>query len=567
MTSTAVDAADAGAPPRAVPAETVLAETVPAAHATMAELDGPAPCGAVPSLEEIVRPFAETRRGITFLDGSNRRTVTYAELAALAAAVAVRLRAAGVRPGDRVAGTADNDIDSVLLLMAVWSLGAAFVSLPPPSRRDAGRFAERFGGLLASCGCGFLVTGEPDSQLAARAGLRVIPAASLRGLPPLPRGAGDAQLGDIALIQFTSGSVSAPKGVAIGSRALARHAAVLRRTLEASPERDRVVSWLPLYHDMGLVTMFLMPLAMRGDLVLMPPASFAFGPARWLNTLARERGTLTAAPDFAYRMAATVPYDAGLDLSCVRVALNGGERINRRTLEEFHRATEPFGLRREAVFPCYGLAENVVGVTTKALDEPAFFGPDGHVSVGHPVAGVSVRAPEGPPAGPLQLKGEFLFEGYYTGDGFVPTAPGQWHDTGDEGFVRDGRLYVIGRRAEVVCVAGRNVFAEDVEAAVHDSQGADIRACAAFRLEGADQQFGLMLEVPPRPARTPGEIRALGAGARAAVREAVGVRVATVLLVRPGTIPRTTSGKVQRSHCRALQAEGQLARKLLAAVE
>ena len=534
----------------------------------MVELDGgPSAPGWLP-LEELVRPFGEHQRGITFLDGRHRQTLSYAELAGRAAAVAARLGEYGVRPGDRVAATAGNDLDSVLLLMGVWAAGAAFVSVPKPSQRDAGQFDQRFGGLLKSCDCGFLVTDEPEPGLAAHGGLRVVPAAALHDLPALTGGTPDLLVGDTALIQFTSGSVSAPKGVAINGVTLARHAEMLRRQFGVEADQDKIVSWVPLYHDMGLIAIFLQALTARADLVLMQPTAFAFGPARWLNTLAEEHGTFSAAPDFAYRMAAAVPYDAGLDLSRVRMLLSGGERVNWRSLQDFQRVTEPLGLRRDAVSPCYGLAENVVGVSSKRIGADPRLGPGDNVALGAPMPGVSVRAPQGLPPGPVLMRGDFLFDGYYTVDGYRPApAAGEWHDTGDDGFIADGELHVVGRRAEVVSMGGHNVFAEDVEAAVHDTGGADVRACAAFRLSTSGQQFGLMVEVPPRPARTPDEIEAIGARTRAAVRDALGVRVATVLLVRAGTIPRTTSGKVQRAHCRTLHAGGQLGRRLLAAVE
>ena len=537
----------------------------PAPQPVAEVLGSPVPAGAL-SLEQAVRPFGVTDRGITVIDGRHRQTLSYGELAARAAAVAEQLRGHGLRPGDRVAATADNDLDSVLLLLGIWSAGAAFVSVPRPSRRDTGQFAERFGALLASCGCGFVVD-EPGSKLAALAdvagGPRLIPAAALRDLPGSHRDE-PAEIGDLALIQFTSGSVSAPKGVAVSPRALATHTHMIGRESGIVPE-DRLVSWLPLYHDMGLVAMFLNALYHRADLVLMSPSAFAFGPSRWLNTVAEERGTYTAAPDFAYRMAAVVPYDAGLDLSRVRVALCGGERVSSRTMQDFLAATAPFGFRPEALAPVYGLAENVAAVS--AEHDGLVLGPGGHVSAGTPIGGVSIQAPDGLPAGPVRVRSEFLFQGYYTVDGFDPAPADGWYDTGDDGFIADGRLYVVGRRAEVASIAGRNVFAEDIEAAVRDAADLGIRTCAAFRMPGPVQQFGLMAEVQAHAASGPDEIAELGARTRAAVTDAVGVRLAAVLLVRTATIPRTPSGKVQRAHCRTLHAEGQLGRRLLSVTE
>jgi len=549
-----------------------VATAVPAPQAgqhesqRMAEVSGaPVPPGAL-SLEQAVRPFGVTTSGITVIDGKHRQTLSYHELAARAAAVAAELRGHGVRPGDRVAATADNDLNSVLLLMGIWSAGAAFVSVPRPSRRDTGQFAERFGALLASCGCGFVVD-EPGSKLAALTeaadGPRLIPAAALRDLPASDRDE-VAEIGDLALIQFTSGSVSAPKGVAISPRALALHTHMIGHESGICPE-DRLVSWLPLYHDMGLVAMFLNALYHRADLVLMSPSAFAFGPSRWLNTVAAERGTYTAAPDFAYRMAAAVPYDAGLDLSSVRVALCGGERVNWRTMQDFLRATGPLGFRPAALAPVYGLAENVAAVS--AEHDGLIRGPGDHVSAGTPIGGVTIAAPAGLPAGPVRIRSEFLFQGYYTVDGFDPAPADGWYDTGDDGFIVGGRLYVVGRRAEVASIAGHNVFAEDIEAAVRDAAELGIQTCAAFRLPGQLQQFGLMAEVSAHAAGAPDEIAELGARTRAAVTDAIGVRLAAVLLVRTATIPRTPSGKVQRAHCRVLHAEGQLGRRLLGVIE
>jgi acyl-CoA synthetase (AMP-forming)/AMP-acid ligase II len=534
------------------------------------EVSGPPMPGGALTLEQMVRPFGETNRGITILDGRHRQMLCYDELAARAAAIAAKLRRLGVRAGDRVAASADNDLNSVLLLMGIWSAGAAFVSVPRPSRRDTGQFAERFGRLLTSCNCGFVVVDGPGSKLAAlgeaasgrAASPRLIPAAALQDLPGQ---AGDeaAEVGDLALIQFTSGSVSAPKGVAVSPQALARHAHMIGRESGVVPE-DRLVSWLPLYHDMGLIAIFLNALCARADLVLMPSSSFAFGPGRWLSALSAERGTYTAAPDFAYRMAAAVPYDARLDLSGVRMALSGGERVSWRTMQDFLRATEPLGFRPEALTPVYGLAEGVAAVSGKA--GPLVRGPGDHVCVGSPLAGVSIRAPQGLPAGPVHIRSEYLFQGYHTVDGFAPAPVGDWYDTGDDGFIDDGELYVVGRRAEVASIAGRNVFAEDIEAAVRDTAGLGIQTCAAFRMPGEMQQFGLMVEVPPRGVSAPSEIAELGARTRAAVTGAVGVRIRTVVLVRASTIPRTPSGKVQRAHCRALHADGQLGRRLLGIV-
>jgi fatty-acyl-CoA synthase len=525
---------------------------------------GPAP-ETVRPLEEIVRPFGETARGITFLDAGQRRTVTYHELACQAAAIARRLRLLGVHPGDRVAMTLGNDLDSAVTALGVWWAGAAVVSVPVSSTRNAAAYAKHFSALLSTAECGFYITAEPE-QAAGRSGARMLKAQALRGLPPTTVGPDDALPKGPALIQFTSGSTAEPKGVAISAPKLAGHIEMLAGWLEFDPVHDRVISWLPLYHDMGLISMFLTSLGTRTDLVLMPPTSFVFGPARWLRTLSAERGTVTAAPNFAYRTAASVPYEDGLDLSAVRLAVCGGERIVPRVLEDFLRVAGRLGFSREALLPSYGLAESVVGTASRPAGTGPAVDPDGHVSLGIPVPGLAVRAPSEAPAGPVQIRGSWLFDGYFTADGYVPTPPEDWYDTGDDGFIRDGQLRVLGRRAEVIASGGHNVFAEDIELAVQETQGEEVRGCAAFRLDGPEPRFGLMIELPRTPRLSPEEIAAAGRRARAAVSEAVGVRLATVLLVRPGTIPRTTSGKVQRARCRELHGAGELGGRLLGSV-
>jgi acyl-CoA synthetase (AMP-forming)/AMP-acid ligase II len=534
-------------------------------------LDRPPTAARSPSLAEMVRPFSEEGTGITFLDGDRRRRVGYRELAGLAAGIAARLHASGVRPADRVAVFLGNDLGSVATLLGIWAAGATVVSVPDTAMRGAAQHVEHFGSVLRSAECAFCVGDEAAAALAGSGGLKLIPAASLRGAaaltgPALGARALDADLDGLGLIQFTSGSISAPKGVALSAAKLAGHAGMSASVAAIDPDRDRIVSWLPLYHDMGLITVFLTALAARADLVLLHPASFAFGPARWIRTIAAERGTLTAAPNFAYHMAASVPYGSGLDLSQVRISLSGGERIRWSTLVDFHRVFAPYGFGWEALTPVYGLAESTVGTTWAATGAGPARGPGDQVCVGTPVPGMSVQAPDGPVPGPIRIRGRWVFDGYFTADGYEPMPAGEWYDTGDEGFIHEGGLYVQGRRAEVVAAAGRNVFAEDIEVAVHDAGGTDIRACAAFRLDESEQQFGVMIELPVGARHGPAEISAIGHRARAAVSAAIGIRVNTVVLVRPGTIPKTTSGKVQRARCRTLHAAG-LGRKLLATLD
>jgi fatty-acyl-CoA synthase len=378
-----------------------------------------------------------------------------------------------------------------------------------------------------------------------------------------------------ALIQFTSGSVSAPKGVAVSGEALGNHLAALIAWFELDGEADRIAYWLPLYHDMGFVLMFLAGLASRADQVMMQPRAFAVSPATWMAMLARERATVTAAPDFAYRLSAAA--EVGQDLSRVRLSMCGGERVHWQTLLSIQAATESAGLKWGAFTPGYGLAEAVVAVAASPPGRGPVRGPDGHVSAGLPLPGVTVQAPAGNIPGPVRLRAGTLFSGYHTMEGFVPRSPGDWFDTGDDGFISGGELYVIGRRDEVLTMAGRNLFAEDIESVAYNACGSRIRGCAAFRNPAAER-FCLVAEVNPRrsaavaaedaeagPGRRAAEsARDLAALIRSSVLRELGTRLAPVLMVRVGAIPRTTSGKVQRARCRSQYEAGALQARLLA---
>ncbi|MGD0603360.1 MAG: AMP-binding protein [Streptosporangiaceae bacterium] len=516
------------------------------------------------SIDEIIRPFGVADRGITFLDNDKRTRLSYGDLAEQVQLVAANIRREGVAPAERIAMTLTNDLQSVVVLLAAWAAGCTVVSLPPQSRGSRDWYAERFGSVLERMDCEAVVdASDTETSYLPRCSARVLTRENLlatRSGSPKPPG---AEVPKIALVQFTSGSVAAPKGVAIAADVLARHMTSLAQTAEIDPSRDKFVSWLPLYHDMGLVAMFLNALASRSEQVLMPHRTFALQPARWLATLARERGTVTAAPNFAYRMASAVPYAAETDLSSVRVSINAGERVDWDVLMGFHEVTGPLGFDWGAVVPCYGLAEGVVGTTYTKPGRGARRHASGSVSVGRPMPGMLVEGPLGPPAGPISISGPCLFDGYNTVAGFVPQLVDSWFDTGDAGFIDEGELHVMGRRAETVSVAGHNVFAEDIEAVVHEKGRPSVRACAAFRLKESDQKFGLMIEINPRAIGSTTDIASFAADLRATVIAALGVRVTVLLIVRLGTIPRTTSGKVQRAECRELLSSAVISRRII----
>jgi acyl-CoA synthetase (AMP-forming)/AMP-acid ligase II len=533
-----------------------------------AVLSGPPPPAHVLPLEEIVRPFAVSRQGISFLYEDARVELSYRELAARTATTAARLRGHGVTAGTLVAMTITNDLPSVLAALGTWAAGGTVVSLPPVPRADGGWYARQFRPVLDAMGCAIFVGGDDHGlDIPARTTIRRIPKLALAEPEPEPGPVDlpDTEVPATALIQFTSGSVDAPKGVAIGAAALARHAAVIIAACNFESSVDKIASWLPLYHDMGLIAMFMTGLAGRMDQVIARPGSFATRPTSWLEMLGRERATITAAPNFAYRLAATVPYSEPPDLSRVRMSVSGAERLDWPTLTAFHTAAAPMGLDWGGIAPCYGLAEGVVAVTYTTPGRGPLRGPGGYVSSGRPVPGTEVRVPAGSSPRPIQMRGASMFSGYHTRDGFVPVEPG-WFDTGDAGFVHDGELYVLGRRNEVLSIAGRNVFAEDVEAVAQETGGDLVRACAAFRNPAAAGRFGLLAEANPRLVRGADAARELARLIQSSVSQTLGTRLTPVLVARLGAIPRTTSGKVQRGQCRSIYRNGEITRRLIAEV-
>ncbi|QSB14000.1 AMP-binding protein [Natronosporangium hydrolyticum] len=499
-------------------------------------------------MEEVIRPFG-SEQTVSFVatDGA-RTTVTYDKLARIVATAGSRLRAQGVRAGDSVAVTITNDLEAVTAALGVWSAGATLVSLPPAPRRDQqAPYVERIGAVLTAMGCRHHLT---SAAAVAIPGLQSLRIESLAGddsvvdpIPPIP---------DIALVQFTSGSRGAPKGVAISREAFAGHIRMISGTLEMDPAVDCTATWLPLYHDLGFVCFFGAALYSRVPQVHTEPRAFVLNPARWLTMLAAEGATISGAPNFAFRLAARAAYPAGLDLSRMRLCLNAAERVLWPDLTAFQETAGAFNFPWQAISPAYGLAEGTVGASATVIGNGPRQGTNGHVSLGPPLPGslLSVKEPTGPGPGSLLIDGDWLFAGYWTERGFE-AQPARPFDTDDAGFIQDGEIYVIGRRGEVASVAGHNVFAEDIEALANTIGAPYVVGCAAFKhsREEAGESFGLVLEVSPRERPRAEE---LARRVRAAVADEAGIRPTPLVVVQSGVIPRTSSGKPRRPELRSM---------------
>ena len=551
--------------------------------------------------------IAPERIAFTFVREDGREeSLRNGELAARVDALA-GLLAREAAPGERALLLYPPGLTFVTAFFAC--LRAGLVAVPAPLPRRHGGAAH----LRA-----LLVDADPALALAMREAAPILAAAMdggrtrllctdpAEGRPaPLPTVAGDA----LAFIQYTSGSTMAPRGVEVGHASLAANVAMIRAAFGFDAD-SVMVSWLPPFHDMGLVGSIVTPVSVGFRSVLMAPATFLRQPLRWIEAIHAYRATCAGAPDFAWDLCARrlTPEDkARLDLSSLTVAYNGAEPVRAATVRRLFAAFAECGLRPGAIFPCYGLAEHTLLATggprgqaprTFAISQSRLEAgqvreaersdPDARelVSCGPPAPGVDLLAvdpdscrPVGPGrVGEIWLAGAAVARGYRNAppaaqaafEARLPDGVGPWLRTGDLGFVRDGELYVTGRLKDLVIVNGRNLYPQDVEMLVEEVAGfLEPNRCAVFGVDdGGQERLAIVLEADRRLVRVARRARSdaaslaqldtLAQRIRSAVASRFGTSVGLLVLVRPGSFPRTSSGKVQRALCRALNARGEL---------
>lgn len=375
-----------------------------------------------------------------------------------------------------------------------------------------------------------------------------------------------------AFLQYTSGSTSHPKGVMVSHANLIHNNRLIHHAFGHHPEGHGVI-WLPPYHDMGLIGGILQPLYGGFSVSLLSPASFLMKPSRWLQTITRTHATTSGAPNFAYELCAlkiTEEQKEQLDLSSWEVAFVGAEPVRSETIDRFARAFEGCGFRREAFLPCYGLAEATLLVSgKKQTAAPQIVEKNGiqFVGCGQAASELDVRianleqttlCKEGE-IGEIFVSGKSVTTGYWnrpleTAGTFQTSLPGIEHQeflrTGDLGFFQNGELFVCGREKDLILIAGRNHFPEDIERNVEADDDA-IRASAAFSMD-IEGQERLIIAVEIDRLSTLDEAQKMAVISRIKSKVATchDLRIHDVLLHRVGGLPRTTSGKIQRAECR-----------------
>ncbi len=530
--------------------------------------------------------------GLRILDRKGEPTwVSWRELLLRARSVAGSLQSVGVARGDRVALVYPTRFGYFDAFFGVLLAGAVPVPLYPPVR--LGRLEEyhhRTGGMLIRADVRLVLA---DSRVRRMLGIAVTNAApefGCRTLDDLPKGEYE-RIGvreeELGLIQFSSGTTMDPKPVALTHSAITAQVETLGRLWPG--EEESGVSWLPLYHDMGLIGCVFPALQRLAALTLIPSELFLARPALWLQTISRYRATLSPAPNFAYGLCVNKVRDQemdGVDLSCWKVAFNGAQAVAPPTLRAFERRFAKWGFRRTTMTPVYGMSEAALAVTFSSLETPprverfcrtaltvesrARLSDDGAelVSVGTPLPGFElkvldrsgVQAGEGE-LGVVHVRGPSLMQGYYG----LPKMTAEvlkdgWLDTGDLGFLHDGELFLTGRVKDMLLLRGRNHSPEEVERAVEDVDGirAGCSVAVSWLPEDAEEEvLLLLLETAGDPAGVERETIALAC--REAVLEAAGLDLDQVVLLAPGTLPRTSSGKMRRQEALRRYRSGELA--------
>lgn len=561
---------------------------------------------AVATLPDLLSRWSNERPlhlALRFLAESEEETarLTYQELQQRALQIA-NLLAEHARPRERALLVFDTSPEFVLSLFGCFYADVVAVPVDPPHGRRAW---AGIGKIAADCRPAVILTtqalfrrwGESFESFARTVSARIllVDAASSAPSRDLPRVLDPEQP---AFLQYTSGSTGTPKGVMVTHRNLMTNLPMLRQAMNVSAE-SILVSWLPLFHDLGLIAFALHAVHAGCSVTLMSPTVFMSKPVRWLRAITRYGGTVSAGPDYSYRLCTEQVSDEelrDLDLSTWSLALNGAERVSARTLERFAERFAPCGFRAEALLPAYGMAEATLMISSRILEEPVRTLPvppqdrfayaipleggsadsiDKVVSCGRVPAGTEVRivdpethrVREDGQIGELWARGGHVTAGYWQrpeeskrvfGATLADTGEGPFLRTGDLGFVDGGEIFLIGRLKEIIIIHGRNYAPQDVEEAVVVSHPAlrTGHVIAGSLMRDEQEVLTIAAEIDREHWRSFDGDEVVSAILEA-VAATFGIGVAYVALLRPVSLPKTTSGKLKRLECRRMLAAGE----------
>nr|WP_088713284.1 MULTISPECIES: fatty acyl-AMP ligase [Pacificimonas] len=552
------------------------------------------------TLQDAVDYAATSACGLNFFDAraANPRALTFRQLKEEAQAFARRMIARGIQPGDRIALIAETSPEFAVAFFGSVYAGALPVPLPlPTSFGGRGGYVEQIRNQLTSCDPRLAVAPGALTEFVAEAaehfgrGIDVLGWEDAAALPEKPCDFPTAGPDDIAYLQYSSGSTRFPHGVEITHRALLAnlngHAVGV-----GLREGDRCISWLPFYHDMGLVGCLLSPVANQTSADYIATDDFARRPLSWLKLISRHEGTsLSYSPTFGYdicarRISSQSSVAETFDLSRWRVAGNGADMIRPSVMESFAKTFAPAGFDAGAFTPSYGLAEATLAVTisepgtgieTDLVDERRLAGESRAdaaangdlrkrriVNCGRPLPGMRVEVrgaddsllPDGE-IGRVLIAGPSIMTGYFRDpEATAACLDGEWLDTGDMGYLKDGAIFIVGRAKDMIIINGKNHWPQDIEWAIEQLAGFKAGDIAAFAITTPQGEESPAVLVQCRTS-DPAERARIRDQIKAKVKEMTGMSC-VVELVPPRTLPRTSSGKLSRSKARSLYLSGEI---------
>jgi 1-acyl-sn-glycerol-3-phosphate acyltransferase len=543
------------------------------------------------------------RRHVLYLpgDGGEPEELTYAGLLARSRAVAAGLARLDVAPGQAVGIMLPTGLDYFAAFFGVQLAGGVPVPLYPPARRSQIEdHLRRQAGILQTAGAEVLVTFNEVLTLARllRAQLpvlrKVVTVAELsqENDTAFKAPAVHVKESDLAFLQFTSGSTGNPKGVMLTHANLLANLRAIQKGADVRPD-DVIVSWLPLYHDMGLIGCWMGSLYFGVPLILMSPLTFLARPSRWLREIQNHRGTLSAAPNFAYELCVNKIPDKqieGLDLSSWRMALNGAEPVSPEAVRRFIERFEPYGFKPGSLSPVYGLAESSLAVAFPPLGRPPLVDvvdrdafqsrgqavpvaeTDPHalrfISCGFPLSGHEVRIVddgghevEERREGRLEFKGPSASDGYFKNpEATAKLVHGDWRDSGDRAYVAAGEVYITGRVKDIIIRGGRNLYPHELEGAVGEVPGIRKGCVAVFGSPDPKTGTERLVVMAETRERDGAALEALRQAVQDVTVDLLGTPADVVALVPAHGVPKTSSGKIRRSSARELYESGKVER-------
>lgn len=508
---------------------------------------------------------------------------TWGEVHERARRVAGGLAAAGIGPGDKIGVLAGFPVEIAPTVQGIWMRGGSLTMLHQPTpRTDLAVWAEDTMNVIGMIEAKAVVVSEPflvAIPVLEEKGLQVLKVGDLLAAEPIdPVETGED---DLALMQLTSGSTGSPKAVQITHRNIYSNAEAMFIGAEYDVDKDVMVSWLPCFHDMGMVGFLTIPMYFGAELVKVTPMDFLRDTLLWAKLIDKYKGTMTAAPNFAYALFAKrlrrQAKPGEYDLSTLRFALSGAEPVDPADVEDLIDAGKPFGLKASAILPAYGMAETCLAVSFSpcnaglVVDEvdadllaalrravPASKGNTRRLaSLGPLLHDLEARVvdedgnvlPERG-VGVIQLRGESVTPGYITMAGFLPTQDENgWYDTGDLGYITEEQNVVVcGRVKDVIIMAGRNIYPTDIERAAGRVEGVRPGCAVAVRLDAGHSRETFAVAVESNAWQDPVEVRRIEHQVAHEVVTEVDVRPRNVVVLGPGTIPKTPSGKLRRAN-------------------